>query len=150
MKKLLIPVLFLFLLACDDDEAPSKTELLTNNSSKNWNITADTSDEEEEDPGCLVGGAMNMDNTWTFYSDGKFTYDHGEVVEAEGCVDFKNLTGTWSFLEDETKLRIFLLHDTDDPTDVLNSELFSVNLIEISAEKFVLELNGEQSTFTPK
>jgi hypothetical protein len=150
MKKILIPVLFIFLLACDDDDAPSKTELLTNNSSKNWNITADSSDDEEVDPGCKVEGAMNMDNTWTFYSDGKFIYDHGEVTEAEGCGDLKNLTGTWSFLEDEKKLRIFFLYNTDDPTDVLNSEFFSANLIEISADKFVLELDGEQATFTPK
>jgi hypothetical protein len=150
MKKLLIPALFIFLLACDDDEAPSKTQLLTNNSSKNWNITADSSDDEEEDPGCLVEGAMNMDNTWTFYSDGKFTYDHGEVIEAEGCSDLKNLTGTWSFLEDEKKLKIFILYNTDDVTDVFNSELFTADLIEISADKFVVENDGTQLTFTPK
>jgi hypothetical protein len=149
MKKLLLPAIFVFLLACDDDEAPSKTELLTNNSSKSWNVTGDSSDDED-DEGCSVNSERSKDNTWTFYSDGKFTYDHGEVTETETCGDFKNITGTWSFLEDEKKLRIFILYNTDDPTDVLNDELFSANLIEISADKFVLENDGIQLTFTPK
>ncbi len=149
MRKILIPVLFLSVFACDDDDAPSKTELLTNNSSKSWNLTAAT-DDDEEDEGCSTGSERNKDNTWVFYGDGKFIFDQGVVTETETCSDLKNITGTWSFQEGETKLRIFALYNTDDPSDTFNDELFTARLIEITAEKFVLELDGEQATFTPK
>jgi hypothetical protein len=147
MKKLLIFILFAFLTACDDEEkTPSKTELLTNGSSKSWNLTA-SSDTETD---CPPDSERSKDNTWTFHADGNFTYDHGEITESETCGDLKNITGTWSFQEDETKLKIFAHHNTDDPDDVFNDELFTHPLVEITDSKFILNINGVYATFTPK
>jgi hypothetical protein len=146
MKKLLIPALFVFLLACDDDDAPSKTELLTNNSSKAWYVTAETDADEE----CGHDSDMGKDNTWTFHSDGKFNYDHGSVTAGEGCIDLKNFTGTWVFEENETYIRIHAAYNTDDPQDLIDEELVYAKIIELTGDRMVLEAFDSQATFSPR
>jgi hypothetical protein len=147
MKKLIIPFLFVVILACDDDENPSKTQLLTNGSSKNWVMAASTSSDAE----CGSPQADRVkDNTWTFYADGKFMFDHGTVTEAGDCGDLRNTTGTWEFLEKETVLDVFGDFDTDDPEHEINMTLFSGTIKTLTATTLVIEVDGEEGTFTAK
>ena len=106
-KKILIISLILFLSACDKDKdnetpIPSKTELLTAGSQKDWYIFSST----PESP-C----PSSVDDTWTFFADGQFEFDHGTVTEDEGeeCGDFVNLEGTWEFSSDEKNITIVAL-----------------------------------------
>ena len=145
MKKLLILALFFCLFACkDENEGPSKLQLLTNGSSKSWYVAAISG-------GNACGGTdMMNDNTWTFYSDNKFTYDHGIVTEFGECEDLKNFTGTWAFEEDETHIRILTLYNTDDPDDKFNEELLFGRIVELTADRIVLDADGSLGTLVPR
>ena len=144
MKIFLAPLVFIGLLACSDDESPSKTQLLTNGSFKAWFIsTAPNSD-------CEGIENMSNDNTWTFFNDGKFTFDRGTVTEAGDCSDIKNVTGTWKFEENETKIRIHVSYNTDDSSDIIDQELVFASIVELAADKMVLDMDGSAATFNPR
>jgi hypothetical protein len=147
MKKLIIPFLFVLMIACDDDESPSKLQLLTNGSSKGWVQTASMSSDEE------CGGPQAdriKDNTWTLFADGKFTFDGGTIRDSGDCGDIRNTTGTWEFLEDETVLKVFAAYDTDDPEHEINMTLFIGTIKTLTETTLVIEVDGEEGTFTAK
>jgi hypothetical protein len=147
MKKLLIPVLFISLLACDDDESPSKLQLLTNGSSKGWVMA--NSEEHDEECGSPQSDRVK-DNTWTFFADGKFMFDHGTITDSGDCSDIRNTTGTWEFLENETMLKVFAAYDTDDPEHEINMTLFTGTIKTLTETTLVIEVDGEEGTFTAK
>jgi hypothetical protein len=152
MKKLALLILaVLSVISCDkkDDETPTKLKLLTNGSSKNWNITDES--PEDSDEGCRPSAPFIMDNTWTFKSNGEFFFDHGTITEGSTCSDFKNLTGNWSFQENESKLLITLRVNTDDPDDTFDNDTLALATIEtLTSSSMVLENSNYQATFTPK
>jgi hypothetical protein len=94
------PVITMLILAValvssckDDDPAPSKEPLLTG---KSWIVVKtemdgqDVTDELE---------ACEIDNTTTFFSDGTFIEDTGELT----CEEFEtDVDGTWVFKANET------------------------------------------------
>jgi hypothetical protein len=150
---LLIASMMLVAIACskDEDKPVSKKELLTNNSSKSWNITDETPADLE--PGCGPSSDGAKDNTWTFYADGKFTFDHGTVVEESesSCSDFINITGTWSFTDNESKLLIVAEKDTDNPDEVRDAEtIFHADIKKLTKDALVLASSGTEATFSPK
>jgi hypothetical protein len=147
MKKLIIPFLFLLTIACDDDESPSNLQLLTNGSSKGWVMTLAASTDEE----CGSPQADRVkDNTWTFFADGKFMFDGGAITESGDCGDMRNTTGTWEFLENETVLKVFAAYDTDDPEYEINMTLFVGTIKTLTETTLVIEVDGEEGTFTAK
>ncbi|HNP97151.1 MAG TPA: hypothetical protein PKJ63_16035 [Cyclobacteriaceae bacterium] len=102
IKSILLLVIFAgftLLSSCgsDDESNLSRTELLTQ---KPWKLTQ---------TGIVgIGGSppesTAADDIYTFSADGTYTFDEGATKEDAG--DPQTLTGTWEFLEDETKIRI--------------------------------------------
>ena len=103
MKKTILILSIMFaVIACDKDEkeqapAPSKKELLTGGTQKDWYIYSISPDDR-----CASGA----DDTWTFSADGSLAFDHGTITEDEQgeCGDFINFEGTWEFSSDETEI----------------------------------------------
>ena len=103
---LLIFALTLF-FACNDekdDPARSKTELLTGGNLKSWYLFSSTPEEP-----C----SSAIDDSWIFFSNGSFEYNHGVVTEDETgeCGDLVNIEGTWEFENNETTLTIIALRE---------------------------------------
>lgn len=136
-------------VACSDDDKASRLQLLTDGTSKNWNITAVSPEETEES--CRPGTDFQQDNVWTFSSGGDFNYNHGTLTEGEACSDFKNLTGNWKFTDDESNLLITLLYETGDPSNTFDGDTLVLGSIEsLSKDKLVITQDGQTGTFTPK
>lgn len=128
--------------SCNDDEKESKktkTELLTGGSSKSWYITAET--PEEEDPNCRPSADREKDNSWTFYADGKFVFDHGTITETETCGDVINFTGTWEFTNNETG--IIIAHPTF-------GEFANGTIYKLEEREFIVGGGDARVTYTPK
>ncbi|GEM_PF-2815221 len=140
MKKALVFFCVVGLLAgCSNDdegnESISNLELLAGKVSKVWNVTSETPVDEE----CPVDSPRNLDNSWTFFNDGSFLYDHGTVTEDESeCGDLVNLTGTWEFTSNETKLKVIALYETGNPANEFDDVLFEVDLVELTENQFKL------------
>ena len=139
----------------EEEEPPTKTELLTGGSVKFWNVSKQEPEEEDLNPTCKTTSPIAMDNSWRFYANGDFLFDSGEITEdatcdTTGCCgDMRNLTGTWEFLEGESKLFIYTLHDTDDPDYVIDDTLFVTNINSLTAEELILEDEGYKLTLVP-
>jgi hypothetical protein len=143
-------LLVLVTISCDkDNEKPSKVKLLTNGSTKSWNITNETPPDDDAD--CRPDSEFLVDNSWNFSADGSFTFDHGTVTEGTSCSDLINLTGNWSFEDGGSKLHITLDHATDNPQLVFNDEtFFSLDIKSLTATKLIVTEIGTEITFTAK
>lgn len=96
----------------DEDNTPantktkSKTELLTNNSYKDWVLTSTLLN------GNQVLQVCETDNTYSFYSDGRFVLNFG--LNKCSSSETKNENRTWLFIENETKMRWITPKDSFD------------------------------------
>lgn len=147
--------------ACSGDEENepklSDAELLTGGSQKEWVITAEVPEDEIES--CRPDSPIFIDNTYTFYKDGKMTFDHGTItedpncMEANCCGDLINFTGTWEFTNNGKNLKVVMGYDTDDVNNVIDEDLFDLPFT-LSVDKLIIieTLNGVQHTitFSPK
>lgn len=144
MKRLsLILVLFVVLISCgdDDDKGTSKTQLLTGGSSKTWYLYAITG---ADDP-C----PSTEDDDWTFFADGKFEHDNGDITDSpdESCGDLVNFIGEWEFEQGETRLTARALYETEDPTNTFDFELFDALEIEtLTEERLILKGDDDDQT----
>lgn len=91
----------------NDAKTPSKEELLTGNSSKSWNITFSSFDEEESDESCKSVNAFQADNKWIFKVGGDFEFDNGSIYEIANCPtcncgDFSHFVGNWTLSSKDT------------------------------------------------
>jgi hypothetical protein len=135
-------------IACHDDDKVSKTQLLTDGTSKSWNITATSPEPDEES--CRPDADHARDNAWTFSNDGSFVYDHGTLTEGEVCSDARNLTGLWKFTENEANLLITVLYETGNPGNTFDGDTLVLAKIEaITAEILMLNIDDEIATLTP-
>ena len=125
----------------DDLDIKTKTQLLTGGSSRSWNITEES--PEDEDPLCRPSADYAKDNTWTFSADGNFSFDHGAIVGNESCSDIISFTGTWEFTENESKIVV-----TADPD--IGSFQLSGTITALHDEHFIIEDYGMQFTFSRK
>jgi hypothetical protein len=152
MKKitlLLLTVLVFNSCEKDKDEPPTKLQLLTNGSSKDWNISSELPEDPDED--CRASSPRSMDNTWTFKSNGEFFFDHGTIVDGTSCSDFRNLTGNWAFRENESKLLITLRFDTDDPDVTFDNDTLGYATIKtLTGSSMLLEDTDYKITFSAK
>lgn len=139
MKKSIVLIFALALFfSCDKEkEEPviSKTDLLTGGSQKTWYMhSASPADEL-----C----SSQSDNTYIFFADGSFEYDHGTVTMGTDndseCGDLVNLEGTWEFKENETAIVIVgrrVKGETEDMAEPLT--LFDVKIDELAIGRLVL------------
>lgn len=88
----------------------NKVTLLAGTSSKDWKVSAFSSDA---DPSiCNSSSAVLQDDTYTFYTDGTYKYDAGELLFLSGdeCVTDESAIGSWNFNESKDSLLI-VIHD---------------------------------------
>jgi len=103
----LLFIAFIITYCSKNDAKPSKTELLTGNSSKSWNITFSSLDNDESDESCKTVNSFSGDNAWIFKKNGDFEFSNGSIYEipnchACGCSDWVDLVGTWSLSAQDT------------------------------------------------
>jgi hypothetical protein len=120
---------------------------LASDTKKDWQLVRST--PEPELNSCKPLGSVLYDNTWTFFADGSFEFDHGAITQdpdcmEEGCcTDLVNIIGSWSFTENGTMIKVMFLHEKDNPSNTLNEEFFS-------AEIDILDENTLQISLTDK
>jgi VCBS repeat-containing protein len=151
MKKttLFFSVLTLFFFACEKDSEPvvlSKTDLLTSGSQKTWYTFSST-----PEPLC----SSTHDDTYTFFADGSFEYDHGIITESDDgeCGDLINLEGTWKFEENESAITITALRAKGATEDMDPLTIIQADITELTIGRLVLvSKDGTSGTleFRPK
>ena len=89
---------FTLLSSCSKDDEPnlSRTELLTQ---KSWKLTQTAVLGISGPPESTAA-----DDIYTFSADGAYTFDEGASKEDPG--DPQTITGTWEFIENESKIRL--------------------------------------------
>jgi hypothetical protein len=95
--------------------ADSRRDLVSGTFNKAWFLFAIT--PESQTATCKSSSAISRDNTYTFFADGRFAFDHGTITEDPNCTqenccgDFVNLEGMWEFTNNETGLRVTVLRE---------------------------------------
>jgi len=135
-------------MAChdhSDEKTPSKEELLTGNSSKNWNVTFSSDDASETDVSCKAVSEISADNVWTFKTKGKFAFSNGTITEMSGCEtcqcsDFADLVGTWTLTSADTLSVIAtgVIESNGDTTALDPEEILRNKITSITTTEFVL------------
>lgn len=157
MKPLLITFSTLFIFSnwiIKGTESENRS-LLTAGSQKIWQLIKSTPQSGFDS--CQPMGSVMADNTWTFYTDGAFEFDHGTVTEDpecmyEGCCcDLVNITGTWEFTNDGIGIRIVMLHEKGNPANAFNEEWYNAQIDFLDESRFqfteVDAGTGEEYTF---
>lgn len=133
MKKLLLGVFALSLIAVsckkDEDDAPTKAQLLTNGSSKTWKI--DKVFIDGNDLSSLLE-PCDLDDNFIFRSD--FTYEENEGETKCDSADAQiGDTGVWAFADNETKLISVSTGETEPDTvtiTTLTESNFKISSVE--------------------
>lgn len=154
----MIPLIYLWGLSIiftnADKINPSPITFLTNGTQKTWYLAAET--PEEDMPSCKASSPQSMDNTYTFYADGRFEFDNGEITEDSDCMDegccsdLVSFTGTWEFNNGGKSIKIFALHKKGDPAYVLNEILFEADVELLEEDKLIISMAGAALEFRPK
>ena len=101
--------------SCNNDEdepKPTRTELLTN---KNWKISAQSETSNGSAPTDTYANisSCNKDDLFIFGTDGKFTWDEG-ATKCDPSDPQTVETGTWAFTNEESKIVLTFVGDTDE------------------------------------
>lgn len=121
--KSMISVFFLSVvlsISCSDDDSSAKdiVTLIAGTNSKDWRVAAFSTDSE---PGnCYSSSPVIQDDTYTFFVDGIYSIDVGELRTLPGdeCQTDDSATGIWSFNATQDSI-IFTLHDDPSVYDIL-------------------------------
>jgi hypothetical protein len=111
-------VLFLTILLTSETD---KLLTLTSMERKSWSLSSITPINPSN---CPTASRSFEDNSYTFFVDGIFEFDHGSITQDPNCNsddccgDMPNLIGKWEFLNNETQLRVTALR----PKDVTGDE----------------------------
>jgi hypothetical protein len=108
--------------------------LLTGKSAKLWTLHASTAATD-----CPVTNRIHSDNTYTFYSNGTFEFDHGAITEDPNCKenccsDMVNLIGTWKFRNGKKGIRVWSTGERGNDGNKFNLVLFDA-IIEVLDEQ---------------
>jgi len=115
----------------------TRNDLLTDGVVKSWSLFS-----QMPTGNC---SSITADNTYTFHSNGTFTFDHGALTRNASCTgenccsDMVNIIGTWRFSEDEQTISIKGLRDADDPSNTFNVTLFEGTIGQL--DENVLKIN---------
>jgi hypothetical protein len=130
---LLIAASAFIFTSCGDNNPPepTKTELITN---KNWKITAQS---ESDNGGAATDSytnisSCNKDDIFIFGTDGKFTWDEG-ATKCDPADPQTVETGTWAFTNEEGKIVLTFVGDTDE-----------FDIVELTSSRLVIK---ESSSF---
>ena len=145
---------------CKDNEEPQKPklEMLTGSSSKTWNISSQSIDDDQNTKSvCKSTSARSMDNRWEFFSNGNFEFDNGTVVgdascqETGCCSDMINLYGTWAFQTNDTYLVITARGSLENGVRIpLNPEqIMNARIMKFTDTQLILEQSDSVYTFVP-
>ena len=125
----------------DDDTVPqTKTEMLTG---KNWKVIAQTTSVNNGTPSDTYATekACTKDDFETYASDGNVTFDEGPTKCAVN--EPQTQSGTWAFVEDESKLKITR---SNIPTEYTITELTASSMVLTTTQTFTQ--SGQTSTYT--
>jgi hypothetical protein len=101
---------------------------LTGTASKSWTLYS-TSNQVQCSP------SIQSDNTYTFFVDGTFEFDHGSIIEDSECrgdnccSDLVNLVGTWQFVNGQSHIKVTADHEKGNSSNQLPVTLFDANVI---------------------
>jgi hypothetical protein len=133
MIRTFVVILFVFLIGSafrlNTETGQDRALFLTGSTQKVWYL------HSVSPP--LSGAAdssVKADNTYIFFADGKFEFDHGAITEDPACEgdncfsDFVNLVGTWKFTNSQKGLQVVALHEKGNPgngtkTVILNGSI---------------------------
>lgn len=92
----MLAILALTAVSCASDDAKPEPQLpkevmLAGTTSKAWKLT----DRSVDVGTCPELTPRELDNTYYFYADGVFGYNHGTITEDDCHGDLVNLIGTW-------------------------------------------------------
>lgn len=128
---------------------------LASDTKKDWQLIKST--PETELNSCKPLGSVLYDNAWTFFADGSFEFDHGNVTEdsdcmEEGCcTDLVNIIGSWSFTENGPMIKVMFLHEKDNPSNTLNEEFFSAEIDKLDENTLQIsstdKITGEKQSY---
>jgi hypothetical protein len=152
----LLVAVFIF-IGCDKKEEKPKTntDYLAGSSSKAWNVTEDSSDDEPDtDPSCKVSSARNADNKIIFFRNGDYEFDRGEATGdecEECCSDLINHYGSWAISSTNTLTMVAMGSIVDGTREEFDQseELMNAAIQKISETELVLTQDGETITLTP-
>lgn len=127
--------------------APEKTksELLAGDTSKAWKYTLITKDSS-----CPGSEKFHSDNTYSFFTHKKMSFDNGLVTEEGNCGDLASVEGSWQFSKNEDSLYSYAARRMDTGASLNNQLFVGGKLVSISAEKFILVLGADSIVFTPR
>ena len=118
------------------DSTEDRTALLAGTTQKSWYLVA--SSLVSPKASCNASAAMSLDNTYTFYANGTFEFDHGTIIDdadcksEDCCSDLVNITGTWQFTNDQTNLVITALHEKNEPDNKFAFEMYNGAIDQLS------------------
>ncbi len=139
-------LIILFFLFTGNQYSPE--ELLSGTGQKTWYLTAMSPDKSGA---CSISSVHCQDNSWTFYSDGSFEYDHGALTidpecEGEGCCsDMVNLVGKWELTNNKVGLKLTTLHEKGKPENIFSVVLFDAVFKQMEGNQFVLTQSDPKS-----
>jgi hypothetical protein len=139
MTKLILTITFIVSLSTIGMLANSidnLTEVLAGTNSKSWYLYSST--PEANIASCKTSHPLSLDNTFTFYANGTYEFDHGAVTEDPACMsenccsDLINISGTWKFTNNQTGLVITAVSEKGKPANVINMVIYSGTIEELS------------------
>jgi len=122
---------------------------LTNSSSKTWYLQ-----QVSPTSNCKSMDLIARDNTYTFFADDRFEFDHGQVTEdpdcnGEGCCsDWVNLEGTWAFTNNGKGLKIIALRIKGTSESLDNEVLFNASIDLLSEDILRLRIVDPETKIT--
>ncbi len=124
-----------------DEPAPSTLDLVAGSFSRPWRI----GDIRSTDPSGLIvkfryrrtEGSCQFDDVWTFFRDGRLSFDPGASLCYVGETGF---TGRWQLLDNDTRLAV----ETDERADTFNFRTARNELLLTDADGWIYRFETAQ------
>ncbi|WKN44231.1 hypothetical protein [Tunicatimonas pelagia] len=159
----LIAGMLLLNLSCsqEDDTAQDVLDLekLTGSTSKQWQMVKITPNDDQEHASCQVDHPRNLDNYHTFWADGRFEHDNGEVHEDKNCnqagccSDAVDLKGYWEVKPGTDTLIVTFDQRRDYSSEEFTSiptiqTFWRVALTSLTDQRFVIQTTDPEDNIT--
>ena len=111
----------------------SRKDMLTGGSHQSWQIYSITPDQR-----CK----SSTDDSWIFFADGTFEFDHGSITENETnkCSDLVNIVGKWELLDNESTLKVVAAHEKGNTENTFTTILIEGKITELNNEKLLINI----------
>jgi hypothetical protein len=110
------------------DVTLSNKELLAGTEKQSWTLFSTTTGR------CISA----TDDSWIFFADGSFEFNHGTVIEDEinRCRDFINITGRWELTDNDSRLKVIVTLEKDGVANI--HPLLEGRIQELNEEKLIV------------